>query len=69
MSADRLTPRELEVARLVAEGYTCHEIAEQLARSVWTVRGVVQRIALKIDGRGPPALRITRWYYRNQEAA
>jgi DNA-binding NarL/FixJ family response regulator len=34
---DLLTPRELEVLKLIAEGYTCKEIASMLVISVKTV--------------------------------
>ena len=46
---DTLSPREREVARLVAEGLTNREIAEQLVLSVRTVEGHVDRILGKLN--------------------
>ena len=39
-----LTPRELEVLRLIADGYSTRQIADQLGLAVATVRNHVQRI-------------------------
>ena len=44
-----LTPRENEVLRLVAKGYTYREIAEQLFVSVKTVQNHVQNILTKLQ--------------------
>ncbi|SEN94445.1 regulatory protein, luxR family [Actinacidiphila rubida] len=65
---DQLSPRELEVARLVAEGLTNRQIAEALSRSPKTVaaqlnsamrkRGVTTRTALAISLTHPPALNL-----------
>jgi len=45
----RLTPRENEVLRLVAKGYTYREIAEKLFLSVKTVQNHVQNILTKLQ--------------------
>src|SRR6266571_8337367 len=45
---DDLTPRELEVLRLVAEGKTNHDIAQTLFVSVGTVKVHVERIIDKL---------------------
>lgn len=45
MRFDGLTARQLEVARLVAEGMRDSEIATRLGRSTRTVNAHVQRIA------------------------
>ena len=44
----RLTPRENEILRLVAKGYTYREIAEQLFISQKTVQNHVQNILTKL---------------------
>ncbi|MFN2614201.1 MAG: response regulator [Actinomycetota bacterium] len=45
----QLTPRENEVLKLVAKGYTYREIAEQLFVSVKTVQNHVQNILTKLQ--------------------
>ena len=45
----RLTPRENEVLKLVAKGYTYREIAEKLFVSVKTVQNHVQNILTKLQ--------------------
>ncbi len=47
-----LTPREQEVLRLVARGYTYREIADRLTLSVRTVQNHVQHILDKLQVRG-----------------
>ncbi len=46
-----LTPRENEVLRLVAKGYTYREIAEKLFVSVKTIQNHVQNILTKLQMR------------------
>lgn len=48
-SPNRLTPRETEVAALVAQGLTNRQIAECLILSVRTVEGHIDRILGKLD--------------------
>jgi non-specific serine/threonine protein kinase len=48
----RLTPRELEVARAVAEGLTNKEIGAALGIAERTAETHVQRILTKLDLRG-----------------
>ena len=59
---DPLTPREREVAALVAEGLTNREIAERLYLSERTAQNHVQHILTKLDlpNRGQVAVWITR---------
>jgi DNA-binding NarL/FixJ family response regulator len=45
---ERLSPRELEVLRLLAEGYVNKEIAERLALSAPTVATYIRRIYEKL---------------------
>lgn len=47
----RLTPREREVLRLIAQGLDNHEIADALVLSVATVKSHVNRVFLKLDVR------------------
>ncbi|MFC7550261.1 response regulator [Plantactinospora sp. GCM10030261] len=48
---DALTPREWEVARLVARGLTNDEISAALFLSIWTVKTHVSRILAKLGAR------------------
>ena len=59
---DPLTPREREVAALVAEGLTNREIAERLYLSERTAQNHVQHILTKLDlpNRGQVAVWMTR---------
>ena len=47
----QLTKIELQVLKLVAAGYSNHEIADALYKSVGTVRNQVSSILLKLDAR------------------
>jgi two-component system response regulator NreC len=53
---DRLSPREREVLRLVALGYTSRQIADQLYLSVKTVGTYRGRLMAKLNLKGRPAL-------------
>jgi two-component system response regulator NreC len=55
-SYDLLSPREKEVLRLVALGYTNRQIADQLFLSVKTVGTYRGRLMTKLDLRSRPAL-------------
>jgi DNA-binding NarL/FixJ family response regulator len=46
-----LTPRQLDILRLVAQGQTSREIAQELILSPGTVRTHVQRIIAKLRAR------------------
>lgn len=61
-TAHPLTPAELRVVELVAEGLTLQQIADRLERSVLTIRQQVSRAGAKIPGDLPLTLRITNWY-------
>ncbi|HEY5856722.1 MAG TPA: response regulator transcription factor, partial [Aldersonia sp.] len=56
---DSLTPRELEVLRLLARGYTYREIAEELVISVKTVETHASNVLRKTQQSNRNAL--TRW--------
>lgn len=47
----RLTARETEVLRMVAEGFDTSEIAEQLAYSESTIKGVLAKIMSRLEAR------------------
>jgi two-component system response regulator NreC len=55
-SYELLSPREKEVLRLVALGYTSRQIAERLYLSVKTVGTYRARLMAKLDLKGRPAL-------------
>jgi len=46
---DRLTPRELEVMRLIARGYTYKEVARELVLSIKTVETHVSAVLRKLQ--------------------
>ena len=47
----RLSARETEVLRLVAEGYDTADVAEQLAFSESTIKGVLAKIMTRLEAR------------------
>ena len=47
----QLTSRETEVLRLVADGYDTSDIADQLAYSESTIKGVLAKIMSRLDAR------------------
>ncbi|MBO0856370.1 MAG: response regulator transcription factor [Nocardia sp.] len=61
---DSLTPRELEVLRLLARGYTYREIAEALFISVKTVETHASNVLRKTQQSNRNAL--TRWAHRRR---
>jgi DNA-binding CsgD family transcriptional regulator len=48
-----LTPREVEVARLVARGLSAKAIGRQMGVSAETVRAHIRNAAARIPGSGP----------------
>ncbi|WP_287218613.1 MULTISPECIES: response regulator [Rhodococcus] len=61
---DSLTPRELEVLRLLARGYTYREIADELFISVKTVETHASNVLRKTQQSNRNAL--TRWAHRRR---
>lgn len=60
-----LTERELQVARLVAQGKSYGAIGLELECSPRTVQSHVMRIAAKIPGQAAPFRRVMIWSLRN----
>jgi two-component system response regulator DesR len=59
--ANPLTPRDVEILRLTADGIPTREVAERLSLSVATVRNHLSAITRKIGGRTRiDAIRIAR---------
>jgi DNA-binding NarL/FixJ family response regulator len=51
LTSKRLSPRESEVLRLVADGYDTTDIAVELAYSESTIKGVLAKIMARLDAR------------------
>lgn len=56
-----LTPQEQQVVKLVAEGKTDHEIANELVLKYATVKTYLRSIRQKLQARN--RVEIVRWYY------
>ncbi len=65
-SLDPLTPREADIASLVAEGLSNRQIAQKLVISERTVHGHIRNILTKLDATS--RARIASWYARQTEA-
>lgn len=63
----RLTPRELEIAHLVALGCSARQIGLELRLTQQSIERRIRQIADKIDGDLPPRKRITRWWWQSQQ--
>jgi DNA-binding NarL/FixJ family response regulator len=59
-----LSPRQTEVAALVAEGMSSKAIGNELGLSHRTVQEYIYRISRRLPGKGPPRWRIMAWYIR-----
>jgi len=65
MLMPRLSPRKLQVAKLIAEGHTYREIAKIADLSYWTVKDYAELIAEEIQSDLPAKVRIQVWYRLN----
>ncbi|MGW5237393.1 ATP-binding protein [Monashia sp. NPDC004114] len=65
-SLDPLTPREADIAGLVAEGLSNREIAARLVISERTVHGHIRNILTKLDATS--RAKIASWYVQQTEA-
>ena len=63
-----LTPREEQVAQLVAEGFTKRQVAESLHISESWVDGCVRSIVNKIPGEARGTKKIMRWVLTGRPA-
>jgi non-specific serine/threonine protein kinase len=61
-----LTPRQLEVARLIAEGMSNKEIAARITRSERTVEGHVEQICNRLGFNS--RVQIAAWVVRHDAA-
>lgn len=68
MTSPHFSPRELEIARLVAEGLTSAQIAGRIGWTEGSVRVTVCRMGTKLDGQGTPRHRIARWWLLREVA-
>ena len=59
-----LTPREREVAALVAKGLPAKRIASTLGIAENTVRAHIRHAAERLPGDAPPIRRIAVWFVR-----
>lgn len=62
-----LTPRQTEIAALVARGLSDKVIAARTELAIETVRVHIQNAATRIGGSGTPRHRITLWFFNIQE--
>ena len=56
MTVVALSPRELQVVALLADGLVCKEVAARLDLSVQTVKNYAHRARLKLGARTTPEL-------------
>lgn len=55
---DPLTPREAEIARMIARGWSRKRIADKLGISIRTVDAHIANAAGRLPGKGHPKLRL-----------
>lgn len=58
-----LTPRQREVAELVALGMRTKAIARTLGISVHTAKNHIEQAAQRLPGHGPPRHRLSFWVF------
>jgi non-specific serine/threonine protein kinase len=69
ITADDLTPREAEVAALIARGYSQKRVAHELGISPHTINGYVQSVAARIPGNEAPRARIMIYFEQAEHSA
>lgn len=63
-----LTPRQMQVAELLAAGHSRKQVAATLGVSVNTVRAHIAAIAWRLPGDGNLRVRVVRWALQRQES-
>ena len=63
---NRLTPRQTEVAALVAKGLSAPAIARQIGCALDTVRVHINQAAARLPGTGQPREKLM-WFYNMSE--
>lgn len=66
---DALTPRELEVARLVANGRSVQQAADELGIAFETAAEYFAKAASKLPGPGRPLVKVARCWHLFQASA
>lgn len=64
-----LTPREAEIARLVARGRSYKNIATALGISIDTVKSHVRNAASRIPGRAPAKIKLVLFVIETRKSA
>jgi DNA-binding CsgD family transcriptional regulator len=64
-----LSPREIQIAKLMAEGFSYSEIAGCLNWQPASVRKTAHQMAGKLPGNGPPVVKVLRWWFTRTEDA
>ncbi len=64
-----LTPREREVAALVAKGFSTKAVARELGISYDTADHHIRNAASRIPVDGPPRHRLTVWFFSLKDPA
>lgn len=62
-----LTPRETQVARLLAQGYTPKEVAVLLGVQLQTVRARIKHASARLPGPHAPMIRVILWAVRESQ--
>lgn len=58
-----LTPRQMEIAGLVAQGLSSKAIASETGLSVDTVNDHIKNAAVRIPGSGRPRMKLAIWFF------
>lgn len=61
-----LTPRQVEVAGMVAKGMTAREISREIGATVGTVEQHIKQAAHRIPGETPARHKLALWFFQLQ---
>ena len=64
-----LTPRQAQVAAMVARGYSAKKIAREVGVSVYTVRDHIRAAADRLPGDGRPRYKLTVFVLQVEDEA